>query len=411
MQTSDDTQPRNPLQGQNINRFPDQPTGQMLYPEDEEVGGPGCIIWGIVGMFSVLLAGLLVMISAFAGWNSGLSSARTNATATKNTDIQTQCEFTRTDVENGNMGLLQRRIEDLEKQTPAPPCLAEIIPTATALYMLSLPTETPTPTETATPTITPSPEATELVDDTATPTSLTEDTTSSTVLGYDLDALLSEAETQLANQQYQAAIDTLDAIMAIDETYQRTQIENMMFNAMTSEATRLFRAGDLQQGIILTGRAEAFGDIQGLNYERFIAQLYLDAQRLKITNPAQSVRLFSRVAYEQGLTNYLNGQVMTELQEAYTNYGNILSENGDFCGARDQYTAALQLQPPFTNISRGDVTGKRDSAAAACTGGAVPTGEGTPAQGDSGDGSGAVVTQQAFPTATQQTIAPVGQSG
>jgi hypothetical protein len=262
MQTSDDTQPRNPLQGQNINRFPDQPTGQMIYPEDEEMGGPGCIIWGIVGMFSVLLAGVLVMISAFAGWNSGLSSARTNATATKNTDIQTQCEFTRADVENGNVGLLQRRIEDLALQTPAPACLAEIIPTATALYLQSLPTETFTPTETPTSTITPSPEATEeIVAVTATAEATTE--TSSNVLGYDLDALLSEAETQLANQEYQAAIDTLDAIMAIDETFQRTMVENMLFNAMTSEATRLFRIGDLQQGIILTGRAEAFGDIQG----------------------------------------------------------------------------------------------------------------------------------------------------
>jgi hypothetical protein len=134
----------------------------------------------------------------------------------------------------------------------------------------------------------------------------------------------------------------------------------------------------------------------------------LDAQRLKITNPSQSVYLFSRIAYEQGLTNYLNGQVMTELQEAYTNYADFLSDTGDYCGARDQYTAALQLQPTVTNISRGDVTAKRDSAASACTGGVVPTGQGTPTEGETGDGS----TQQTIPTiAPKPTIAPVGQSG
>ena len=222
-----------------------------------------------------------------------------------------------------------------------------------------------------------------------------------------MDALLVEAEAQLSEQNYQDAIDTLDAMIAIDENFQRTKIESLYFNALTSEATRLFHTGSLAEGIVITGRAEAYGDILGLNYERFIAQLFLDAVRLKITNPAESVRLFGRIAYEQGLTNYLNGQVMTELQEAYANYGNSLSEQGQFCSARDQYNASLQLQPSVTNILRSDVTGKRDSAEQACTG-AAPAGDSTPIQVDSGDGS----TTQPLPTPIPTVgIAPVGQQG
>jgi hypothetical protein len=406
MQSSDDTQPRNSLKGKNLNNFPNQPTGQMVYVEpDDDMSGPGCIVWGIIGMVSVLLAGVLVIISTFAGWNSGVTIARSNATATIASDIQIQCERMQTDIDEGKTGLLQRRIEVLQESTPAPDCLAEFIPTATALYIQSLPTETSTPTQTPTATITPSPQATDIIEATAT-VEVVATEASSSLFEYDLDGLLAEAETQLAEQNYQDAIDTLDAMIAIDENFQRTKIESLYFNALTSEATRLYHTGKLAEGIVITGRAEAYGDIQGLNYERFIAQLYLDALRLKITKPAESVRLFSRIAYEQGLTNYLNGQVISQLQEAHANYGDSLSEQGDYCTARDQYTASLQLQPNVTNISRGDVTGQRDSAGQACTG--VSTGDSTPVQVNSADGS--IATTEGLPTLIPTSaIAPVGQ--
>jgi tetratricopeptide (TPR) repeat protein len=403
MQSSHETQPRNPLKGQDLNKFKNQPTGNMVYMDpNDDVSGPGCVVWGIVGMVSVLLAGVLVMISLFAGWNSGVTIARANATATIASDIQIQCDRMQSDIDGGNTGLLQRRIEVLQEITPAPDCLSEFIPIATTLYIQSLPTETPLPTQT------PSPQATEItvIEATATPEVVATEASSS-LFEYDLDALLVEAETQLADQNYQDAIDTLDAMIAIDENFQRTKIESLYFNALTSEATRLFHTGSLAEGIVITGRAEAYGDILGLNYERFIAQLFLDAVRLKITNPVESVRLFGRIAYEQGLTNYLNGQVMTELQEAYANYGNSLSEQGSFCSARDQYNASLQLQPIVTNILRSDVTGKRDSAEQACIG-VAPTGDSTPIQVDSGDGS----TTQPLPTPIPTVgIAPVGQQG
>lgn len=405
MQTSDDTQPRNPFKEQSPPAYTTLQTGQIVYPDTEsDMGGPGCIMWGIVGMFSVLLAGALVIISAFVGWNSGITIARSNATATLAAEVQVQCEQMQTSIESRNTGLLQRRIEFLELQTPSPECLTIYIPTATALYIQSLPTETFTPTETPSPTITLSPEATQVVEFTPTDEAIPTDTNS--LFDYDLDALLAEAESQLSQQQYQDAIDTLDAIIAIDENFQRTNVETLFFSAMTAEATRLFRTGKLAEGIVLTGRAEAYGDIQGLNYERFIAQLFLDAQRLKITNPAESVRLFNRIAYEQGLINYLNGQVITELQEALVNYGNSLSEQGNFCAARDQYTVALELQPIVSNISRGDVIGKRDSATQVCSTGATPVGGSTPIDGETSGDTNAVPTIQPSPT-----IAPVGQQG
>ena len=115
-------------------------------------------------------------------------------------------------------------------------------------------------------------------------------------------------------------------------------------------------------------RAENYGDIGELGYERFIAQLYLDAQRLKTINPAESVRLLNRIVYEQGLSGYLNGLVIADLQEAYRNYGDALSGQGDHCAAEGQYTAALDLRPALSKMSLGALAAQRDSAAQACSG-------------------------------------------
>ncbi len=409
MQRPDDTEPRSPFQGQHPSQFTNPPPDAFYgKPEDQSPSGPGCIVWGIVGMFSVLLAGVLVMISTFAGWNSGVTIARSNATATLAAEIQTQCDQMQTDIDGGNTGLLERRMEFMLEQTPSPDCLVDFIPTATQLYLDTLPTATFTPTTTPSPTITPTVEVTFTLEPTIETVLATEEPATG-LFDFDMDGLLAEAQAQMAEENFEDAIDTLDAIIAIDDSFQRATVESLYFNAMTSEATRLFRTGKLAEGIVITGRAEAYGDIQGLNYERFIAQLYLDAQRLKITNPAESVRLFSRIAYEQGLANYLNGQVMVELQEAYASYGDTLAEQGDACGARDQYNNALNLQTVGTGINRAEVTTNRDIASQACTG-AVPAGQVTAEPITNPDGT--VVTATLFPTSPPQpTIVPVGQSG
>jgi tetratricopeptide (TPR) repeat protein len=409
MQTSHDTEPIKPVREQDINPYPQQ---HMIYPDaEDEPSGPGCIVWGVVGIFSILLAGFLVLASTVAGWNSGIAVARSHATATQQADIDTQCNQMQTDVNNGNAGLLARRIDYMLEQTPAPDCLLLFIPTATQLYINSLPTQTPIPTETAIPTATiPSEPTTVPLEPTVeTVVEATPNTNSGGLFDFDLDGLLAEAETQMTELRYQDAVDTLDAIIAIDPTYQSATVETMYFDALTSQALTLFRSGRLSEGILLTGRAEAYGgNIESLNYERYIAQLYLDAQRMKTTNPAESVRLFSSIAYENGLINYLDGQVMTELQEAYASYGNLLNEQGDYCAARDQYNNALNLQTIGNNISRADVSTKRDAAAQACSG-VVPATQNTDPITNA---DGTVVTVTPFPTsAPQPTIAPIGQTG
>jgi len=354
------------------------------------LGAAGCIVWGIFGMLAVSLAGIIILGAALAGWNSGLSAARGQATHTAAAELQRQCEQMQNDMNQGNLGLVQRRLEYLRTQTPAPACLSQLVPTATAFYLTSLPSATPLPTLTPIPP-------------TLAPATATRQpaTASDKAHDYDMDALLAEAEADLRQQNYQAAIETLDAVIAIDEDFQRDHVRSLYFSALEAQAKLLFRTGRLAEGIVTATRAENYGDIGELDYERFIAQLYLNAQRLKTVNPAESVRLFGRIVYEQGLSGYLNGLVITDLQEAYRNYGDALSWQGDDCQAQAQYAAALDLRAFPSRINAADVAARRDQAAQACSGAptAHPSAAASPDAGE----------QSAPPI--RPTLVPVGQTG
>ncbi len=382
-QSSGDYQPGNPYQ-----------PGQITNHEGRHASrqGLGCWLWAMVSFVCIVLAALIALAFAYAGWNSGIAVARENATATGEADAREQCQRIQDDMDAGNQQLLQTRLAYLLMMTPAPPCLSEIIPRATALYQGSQPTAIPQPTEPIQPTATMPSQA-------ATAAATIEDGPV-----YDLEALLLEAQADIVSQQYQRAVDTLDAIIAVDESFQRDRVRELLFAALTSQATGLFRSGRLSEAILTTGRAENYGDVEGLNYERAVAELYLRGLQLKIANPGEAVRLLSVIVYEHRLGNYLNGQIMTELQGAHRNYGDALAFRGDHCRARDQYEAALALQPAVTTISRATVTDKRDRANELC-----PAPNQTGASGQ----TRTAASNESAPVGVgvRPTPAPVGQTG
>ena len=336
-----------------------QPPGLITNREERHAPeqSRGCLFWVMLIIICIVTAVLVALASAYAGWNSGIAVARENATATVEADSREQCQRIRADLEAGNQQLAQTRLAYLLRLTPAPPCLAAIMPTATALYQQSQPTAIPQPTELVQPTAT--------MPTAATQAAIAVATTGNQPV-YDLEALLLEAQADIVTQEYRRAIDTLDAIIALDESFKRDRVRELLFAALTSQATALFRSGRLSEAILTTGRAENYGDVADLNFERSVAELYLRGLQLKIANPGESVRLLGIIVYEYRLGTYLNGQVITELQGAHHNYGDALAFRGEHCRARDQYEAALALQPTVTTISRGAVMDKRDQANELC---------------------------------------------
>lgn len=346
MQEIDDTQPTRAIH--------DTAPHMVTMPDEDDAAGtgPGCAVWGAVGVFMVLLAFGTVAMALFAGWNDGYRVAAGNATATTYQDVLTQCDLIPGDLANNSFGLAQLRVNALMTTMPDVPCVVTLAPQMTNAYAAGMSALTPTVTLTPVPAVaSPSPEASPTTTSTPAPTSSS---------GFDLAALLAEAQADLATGENRTAIETLDAIAAVDPTFQKAQVDQMLFSALTSEARDLFLSGqNLAEAIVLTNRAENFGDIGTLNYERFIADLWLQAQAYSGVNYPRAIQILNRIVYEQGLPNYRNASV--ELFNQYVAYGDALLAGGDPCSARTQYDTALSLS------ASGSVQGQRAAADAQCS--------------------------------------------
>lgn len=342
------------------------------------------------------MAGAVVLVAAYAGWGSGVETAQAMATGTAAADQQLQCERIPLDLAAGNFDLARRRIESLRAVAPAPDCLLPLLPRATAAYLLAQPTPTAVPTLTALPRLTasaPEPTATSPPFE-ASPTPGEDDGG----WEFDLGALLAEARADLGAQNYNAAIDTLEAIIGIDGEFNRAQVRGLALEALSAQALLLYRSGKLSEAIVLTDRAEVYGDIGELNYERYVAEQYLTGQRYKTANPALAVLRFNEIYYQHN-SNYMNGQVVGELQDALRYYGDALALQGDACQAQDQYGAALELYPNFSPVSRGELTTKQQQAALDC-------GTQVPSLGQNGNGQ-----TSGTPQAIGVRTTAAGQSG
>ncbi len=334
----DDTQPRSPF------KVPPQP--ELLDPEPPSRSG--CFLYGFITAALTGLSLLIIALSGFAGWTSGQRTAQANATATQGAAIADQLNRIPGDIASGNTVLLQARLQYLATLTPAVEGLQPIMVTATALAILSQPTATPTPTPP--PAVQPA----------ETPTlAAPAATISGSGLTLDLPALLQEAQTALAVADWDTAIETLDVILAADNTYESSTVRSMMLKALTSKALALYRggsAGDLAEASRLTDRARQFGDVGELSYESYIAGLYLDAVNAIGIDYVRAIQrlleLYSQVPGYRDVMQLLNSQ--------YIAYGDALVAQAQPCAAVVQYQNALGL---FSNLS---ISAKRDGAQAAC---------------------------------------------
>jgi tetratricopeptide (TPR) repeat protein len=290
---------------------------------------------------------VVVLLAATAGWTAGQRVAEATALQSKAAAIQEQLERIPTDVNSGNTILLQRRLESLLTVTPAVPQVPQLVQTATALYLTRQPTITPTLTITPTPS--PTVEVTEEI-------LLPESTGDS----YDLDAYLRQAEGYIASGQFSDATALLDVIISVDSTYQTQTVNRLMLQALRADANRLYNENKLAEAIFLTKRAESFGLSQDdpLRYERYAAELYLDAVRTLGTDLTSAIRAWTKV-YDLGQGRYYEEASRTLFQQ-YVNYGDAWVAQNEYCPALTYYQTALTIR------SSGEVSVKRDSATQLC---------------------------------------------
>ena len=293
---------------------------------------------------------MVALASAYAGWSSGVDIAQAKATVAAEDALREQCLLLPEDLATGKLDLAQARLESLRLQMPQPDCLMRWSPMATQAYLASLPSPTPPPRPTAQPTHAAAPPPTQAPIRRA---------------DYDLDALLSEAQTQLTSRDYYAAIDTLDAIISLDPDFQRELTRELMLDALTTQAQSLFESGKLSEAIVLSERAEQYGNIGDLTFLREVALMLQRAQLLVDGNPAEAVRLLRRIVYDFQTPRLMTFDMEGELQAALAAWGDWLLSS-DACNALAQYDAALELQPSQWKTSQDSLMRKQSRAAQAC---------------------------------------------
>jgi hypothetical protein len=356
------------VERQRNTRPPLTPMPTLDSAEDEIAQNPsgmGCRAYALIAVLALLMAGVLVGVAGFAGWQTGMREAQSNGQATQQFEINRQLTQIPNDVAMGSAALLAYRVAYLRAlDVPVEP----FIPTVTAVYLASLPTATLPPTATFTPTA--------ISEVTAAPTSPPIATQSDGTLDQAVLAeYLTRANTALSVSDWLGAIDWLNVIISADPTYQAPTVRAMMSEALGAQALLYLRSpqpSELALGIAMVDEARLYGPLNppDLEFESAVAAQYLDALRLEGTDYPRAIQSWTNL---YGLApNYRD--VRSRMVGQIVAYGDSFSALGQPCAAVGQYQFALTYVQDFS------ISNKLTAAQNACTLAATPIG-GLPSAG------------------------------
>jgi tetratricopeptide (TPR) repeat protein len=179
-----------------------------------------------------------------------------------------------------------------------------------------------------------------------------EQTTAHSVPGGEVaSTLYRETRSLYADGQWEDVILNLEELRRLDSTYQRQEVEEMLFNAYFQQALILMEAGELEGALVHLDNALEIGpDDQNISEQRLWLSLYLAGLTHWGIDWEKVVETFKEL-YELN-PDFLN--VEQKLHDAYVNLGDRYYEEGAWCVAEQQYGAALQIMITEAAISKRD---------------------------------------------------------
>jgi tetratricopeptide (TPR) repeat protein len=262
---------------------------------------------------------LIALLSAFGGYNSGIQLRKEAELAQVSSTADEQFQLGLQDLEAGHFDLAKQRFEYVIELNPSYPGatekLAEVL-----LYMNATATPTPEPT----PTITPTPDT------------------------RNVQELFTQAQQDLANSEWSAAIDTLLALRKADPVYQPVWVDDMLYISFRNRGrAKILQEADLEGGIYDLTVAGQFGllDYDSKSLQDW-ARLYLTGASFWELDWAQAVFYFAQIA--PALPNLRDGSGWTAAERyrlALIGYGEDLIEKEEWCDAQEQLELALSMGP------------------------------------------------------------------
>ena len=288
---------------------PDEPASRAAQPRRTA--------WRRWTIFGLLALFLIAAASAFLGYNTGISDRKHAESTQVAIRADEQYQMGLQDLEAERFDLARQRFEYVIQINPNYPGVTDNL--ADVLLRMN---STATPTVAPTPTITPTPDL------------------------RGVEELFQQAQTDLANYNWTAAITTLLALRKADLNYQAVWVDDMLYVSFRNRgADKILKEGDLEGGIYDLTLAEGFGplDADASGYQTW-ARLYITGASFWELDWSQAVYYFAQVA--PALPNLRDGSGWTATERyrlALVGYGGQLAEAGDWCAAAEQYELALAL--------------------------------------------------------------------
>lgn len=288
----------------------------------------------LLGFILIIFAGLL---SALSGYSTGIGQRQSAEATQVNLHVSEQFELGLQDIEAKRYDLARQRFEYVIQLAPSYPGVTEKL----ADVLLEMNT-TATPTTAPTPTLTPTPDT------------------------RNVDELFRQAQEDLNNQDWSAAIDTLLALRKADAAYQPVWVDDKLYVAFRNRGTdKILVQGDLEGGIYDLTVAQHIGplDADAKGYLEW-ARIYIRGASFWEIDWGQAVFYFAQVA--PALPNLRDGSNWTAVEryrQALIGYAGFLGDNKRWCEAVEQYDLALSMGTDET------VEEARDFAADKCGGG------------------------------------------
>ncbi len=293
------------------------PPGAASTPPGQSLPPRSTLSLGRITLIGLLLLIVIAVLSGFAGYSNGISQRLKAQKAQALSTLGEQYELAVQDIEAGRYELARQRLEYIIELDPGYPGVTErLADVLTAINTKATPTPRPTPTLTPTP-----------------------DTRG-------IEERFVQAQQDIANQNWTAAIDTLLNLRKSDPNYQAVQVDGMLYIAFRNRGVdKILRQADLEGGMYDLAVAGRIGplDADAQSYETW-ARIYITGASFWELNWGEAVYYFAQVA--PALPNLMDGSGMTAAERyrlALIGYGGFLSENKEWCAAAEQYQLALSL--------------------------------------------------------------------
>ncbi len=283
-------------------------------------------ILGLAILFAILL------LSGFGGYASGIGERKSAEKTQVSQVLQEQYGLALQDIQDGQYNRARQRFEYIIQLDPNYPGVTDKL----AEVLLEIST-------------------------TATPTLLPPATVVPTADSRDKQQQFDQAQKDLAASDWTAALDDMLKLRKADPAFRTVEIDGMLFLALrNSGRDKILKSADLEGGIYDLSLAEKFGPLdseaQGL---LSWSSLYITGASFWDIDWEQVVNYFSQVAPQ--LPNLRDGSGMTaneRLRLGLFEYGNVLSNKGQYCKAVKAYQDSLAIAPDAKVQAAGQLAAK-----------------------------------------------------